>query len=56
MKLIRKTTWRDNREENRGEERAALLASNGVYRCADLPMISIGQGNSFAYYWLIEEV
>jgi hypothetical protein len=25
MKIVMKTTWRDKREENRGEERATLL-------------------------------
>jgi hypothetical protein len=28
MKIIRKTTWRDKREEIAGEERATLLASS----------------------------
>jgi hypothetical protein len=32
MKLIRKTTWRDDGEEILGEERATLLASNCVAR------------------------
>jgi hypothetical protein len=30
MKIIRKTTWRDKREEIAGEERATLAASDSV--------------------------
>jgi hypothetical protein len=31
MKIVRETTWRDKREENRGEERGTIITRKPIY-------------------------
>jgi hypothetical protein len=45
MKIVRKTTWRDKREENHGEERATLVATIEPQK-----RIHLDQGLDFCVY------